>query len=279
MRKAVAYYRSRPSEPEASDLALRLQREAVRAEIEQCGLTLIGEYVEREGESETECYPAYAAAAHMAGGQAEFVVFIIASRAAIGSGEPFEPPNIDFGMLSVVDEHGFVSQGYITSELMAPSVQHASEITLPDGAPGPLCLYAEFRPRQLDTLVYLCNATSEALLDVVVTTESISMHQFFNSEADEWWERPGGTYGQRWDAVPPGACVQVSSLNHIIWDMVCRYRLTYADAAGQHWAAEAHDLSLNACQLAQDPDKVWVAFSQAATADQAALGDDPEESS
>ncbi len=35
MTKAVAYYRSRPSEPEASDLALRLQREAVRKALEE----------------------------------------------------------------------------------------------------------------------------------------------------------------------------------------------------------------------------------------------------
>ena len=47
MMKAVAYYRARPSEPEASDLALRFQREAVRREVEESGLTLVAEFVER----------------------------------------------------------------------------------------------------------------------------------------------------------------------------------------------------------------------------------------
>ena len=37
------------------------------------------------------------------------------------------------------------------------------EIALPLGAPGVLCLYADFRPGQLDTLVYLCNAGLDAL--------------------------------------------------------------------------------------------------------------------
>ena len=40
MMKAVAYYRTRPSEPEASDLALSRQREAVKREVEEAASTL-----------------------------------------------------------------------------------------------------------------------------------------------------------------------------------------------------------------------------------------------
>ena len=274
MRKAVAYYRSRPSEPEASDLALRLQREAVRKALEEGSLGLIGEFTEREGESGTEDCPAYAAAAHMAYGQGELVQFIIASRAAIGSGDPFKEPDIKY---EPPDDQDIFGQGYFMHELLTPSVEHASEIMLPDGAPGPLCLYADFRPRQLDTLVYLCNATPEALRDVVVATECISMYEFYSSQTDECWDQASRTFEQRWAAVPPGTCVQVAWLNHILWDEVCRHCLTYADMAGQRWTAEAHDLPLNASRLAQDPDKVWVALSPARAMGQAAPGSRPKE--
>ena len=274
MRKAVAYYRSRPSEPEASDLALRLQHEAVRNEIEKSGLALIGEFTEREGESGTEGCPAYVAAARMAHGQGELVEFIIASRAAIGSGEPFKEPDIKF---EPPDDQDIFGQGFITCELLTPSVERASEITLPNGAPGPLCLYADFRPRQLDTLVYLCNATPETLLDVVIATECISMYAFFHSQTDEYWEEASRTSEKRWAAVPPGTCVQVAWLNHVIWDDVRRYRLTYADAAGRRWTAEAHDGSLTPYWLAQDPGMAWVVFSEADETDHAAPGTRPKE--
>jgi hypothetical protein len=46
---------------------------------------------------------------------------------------------------------------------------------------------------------------------------------------------------------------------------------------GQHRTAEAHDLALNACRLAEDPDKVWVAFDVAGGPGQAELSGRPEE--
>jgi hypothetical protein len=63
--------------------------------------------------------------------------------------------------------------------------------------------------------------------------------------------------------VPPGACVLVNPLSHTIWDEVNRYRLTFTTAGGPRCMTEAQDLSLNALQLAQDPDLVWVAFGPA----------------
>jgi hypothetical protein len=44
--------------------------------------------------------------------------------------------------------------------LNASLIPAQPEIALPLGAPGLLCLYADFRPRQLDTLVYLCKRGS-----------------------------------------------------------------------------------------------------------------------
>lgn len=269
MRKAVAYYRSRPGKPEASGLALRLQREAVRKAVKEDSLDLIGEFTEREGESGTEGCPAYVAAARMAHGQGELVEFIIASRAAIASSEPFKEPDIKY---EPPDDQDIFGQGYFMHELLTPSVEHASEIPLPDGAPGPLCLYADFRPRQLDTLVYLCNATPEALLGVVVRTGCITMHEFHRSQGEERWAKADGSFEQRWAAVPPGACVQVAWLNHVIWDDVRRHRLTYADKAGRRWTAQAHDRPFSPNWLAEGPANAWIALSPARATDPATPG-------
>jgi hypothetical protein len=137
------------------------------------------------------------------------------------------------------------------------------EIALPLGAPGVLCLYADFRPGQLDTLVYLCNAGLDALSEVTVVIDNTSMFSFYQSEPAKRWANVHATRQVRWDVVPPGICVLINTLSHYIWDEVNRYSLTFTDAAGQRRTAKAHDLTLNACRLAQDPDKVWVAFDAA----------------
>lgn len=49
--KAVVYYRTRPSEPEASEMALQLQQQAVQQFIGTGHHTLVAEFIEREGES------------------------------------------------------------------------------------------------------------------------------------------------------------------------------------------------------------------------------------
>ncbi len=268
--KAVAYHRSRRSEPEASDLALRIQHEAVREFVEESGLDLVVEFTEREGEEGSESYPAYVAAvraaiAHKQDDTMLDVALIIASQAGIGSGEPFEEPGVegDGGMWRYM--------------LDKPLIPAALEILLPAGAPSPLCLYADFRPRQLDTLIYLCNAGPGALAEVAVATDHISMHQFYQSEPDERWAELDFTGEERWPSIPPGSCVLIASLDHFMWDEVNRYRLAYTDATGQRWTGEAHDLPLNACRLAQDPDKVWLTLSPARAMDQIAPGMRPEE--
>ena len=64
--KAIVYYRTRPCEQEASELPLHLQREAVQKAVKEDGYTLVGEFIEREGESDDEALLAYVAAVRAA---------------------------------------------------------------------------------------------------------------------------------------------------------------------------------------------------------------------
>ena len=261
--KAVAYYRTRPSEPEASDLALRLQREAVEAG----GFDLIAEFIEREGEEGSETYPAYAAAMRAAlaaadgehddvrdAGLITLAALVIATHATIGTGEPFQEPEVEVeagisSMVSVLPTH-----------LQASTIPPPPRITLPVDAPAPLCLHADYRSRQLDTLVYLCNAGPDALAAVLVAIDTIDLHQFHVSKPDERWAEVHHTSEERWDAVLPGTCVWVNSLDHFLGETVNRYRVSFTDAAGRRWTAEAHDHALNSCHPPESPDQVWTAF-------------------
>ncbi len=266
MMKAVAYYRSRPCEPEASDLALRLQREAVRRTAEKNFLDVVAEFVKREGEAGSETCPAYVAAVHAALAQRSSedlidVALLIATDAAIGTGETFDEPNIEG------------SHGLLHFWIGARLIPALPEIALPAGAPGPLCLYADYRPRQRETLVYLCNARPDPLAEVTVVTDTIDMGDLHNSKPGERWAEASETGEQHWDTVPPGTCVLLNTLGHMVWDMVNRHRMTFTDAAGQRWTAEVVDMNLNACQLSQDPDEVWATFRPACPADQAGAGE------
>ena len=257
---AVAYYRTRPSEPEASEMALQLQRQAVQRYIGTGHYTLVGEFIEREGERE-EGWPAYVAAvqaavAHTYDEGDPSVRLIIASHAGIGSGEPFKEPNVSRDQAA----DGAMIMNVMLSTALVPT---QPEIALPPDAPGSFCLYADFRPRQLDTLVYLCNAGPGELTEVTAAIDAISMHQFYRSEPAERWNAVDYTQEKRWDRIASGTCVLVNTLSHYTWDEVNRYRLTYTDAAGQHWTAEADDLSLNACRLSEDPSQVWVRIDAA----------------
>ena len=250
MGKAVAYYRSRPGEPEASELALRRQREAVQEELGR-GFHLVAEFTEREGEAGSEAWPAYAAAvraasAHSSPGLMD-VTLMIASQAGIGTGGPFREPSVEG------------AGGFTTCWLQVRSVPALERIALPGGAPGPLCLYAVCCPQQLDTLVYLCNAGPDALADVVVTTDTLTMGECFGSNREERWA-DGCTQERRWAMLPPGTGVLVALLDHLMWDFVSRHRVAWTDPAGWRCTAEAHDVSLNICDLSEHPDEPWVAF-------------------
>ena len=272
MMKAVAYYRSRPCEPEASDLALRLQREAVQSTVEEFHLDVVAEFVEREGEAGSETCPAYVAAVHAALAQRTSedridVALLIATDAAVGTGETFNEPNVE-------GSHRLLHIWIGARLVPAPAV-----IALPAGAPGSLCLYADYRPRQRETLVYLCNAGPEPLAEVTVTTHTIDMGDFHTLGRDKRWAEASEAGEQHWDAVAPGTCVLLNTLGHMVWDMVNRHRMTFTDVAGQRWTAEVVDLRLNACQLSEDPDKVWEAFRPACPVDPTSTDERPGKAS
>lgn len=257
MTKAVAYvyYRTRPSEPEASDLALRLQREAVQKEVES-GFDLVTEFIEREGEEGSETYPAYTAAVRAASAHSaeSAVIFIIASRAAIGSGDVFREPDLR------VEGGGFI---ILWDELLTPSIPARPEIALPAGAPGPLCLYGDYRPRQIDSLVYLCNAGPDPLVDVAVATECIPTGDFYSTEPSErWTEHVHRTPEERWESIPAGTCVLVNVVEQVFQALVCRYLVTFTDAQGRRLTVEAHDASLSDSTLREGEGR-WVALRAA----------------
>jgi hypothetical protein len=253
MIEAVAYYRSRPSEPNASNLALSLQREAVQQAVAERGLEIVAEFVEREGEDGSETYPAYigaahATAAHKNGKGLVDAMLIIATQAAIGSGEPFYSPSVDG------------ANGFMHIHLQARSVPAPVEIVLPAGAPAPLCLYADCHPSQLETLIYLCNGGPTALADVVVKTDGAIVGELLSAkQRNEAWT-PSNRRDQRWTSLPPGRCVLLGSLDHLIWDYAHRYGITFTDTTGQRWETIAYDVNLSICDLNEDPTKVWATF-------------------
>lgn len=259
--KTVAYYRTRPSEPEPSDMALRLQREAVRQTLEEGTLgelTIVAEFIEREGESDPETYPAFVAAVQAAVGHSSGdgpidVAFLIASVAAIGTGQPFRAPAVP-GDNELFWLH-----------IQAPSIAFHTEIALPQGAPGPLCLYAEFRPRQCDTLVYLCNAGSAPLQAVTIALTMVGMASFFEAKGDDRWVDADPIKRRCFDLVPAQCCVLINTLDHSFWDNVTRYQLTYADASGQRWEAETHDCNLCVHDMPKS-ERAWVEFRRLAMA-------------
>jgi hypothetical protein len=266
--KAIAYYRSRPSEPAASDAALHIQRQAVQSAINEHGYVLVGEFIEREREGD-EGWPAYVAAVQAAlarRGDDEFMVsLLIASHAGIGAGEPFRAPSVEGA-----NEILHVGLG-------AKFVRAATEIALPPDALGPLCLYAEFRPSQLDTLVYLCNGGVDALASVTAVIDNISMSQFYDSDLANCWDTIETTDKKQWKSIAPRTCVLINTLRHEIWDVVNRYRLTFTNSAGHEQMASTDDHALNACRLVYNPDPVWVCFDRAHVADSAGPREETEE--
>ncbi|HBK04357.1 MAG TPA: hypothetical protein DDZ81_00665, partial [Acetobacteraceae bacterium] len=179
--KAVVYYRTRPSEPEASARALLAQKEAVRELFEKCEFRLIREFTEREGEVKGR--PAFraairAAAAHTTDGLLD-VAFIIPSRAGIGSGEAFTEPRL---------RGNYRPFCWTLSAILDPAL---FEIALP-GAPAALSLYGDFRWNEPDTRFYLCNAGTEPITEVVVVTDSADWPKPFDYPCRDG--EPSGRY-------------------------------------------------------------------------------------
>ena len=253
---AIAYYRTRPSEPEASDLALRLQREAAEESAQDAG-GIDAEFIEREGEPGAEAYPAFHAAVRAANERSasndgRCVELIIASHAAVGSGAAFKKPAVETA------GDGFV----ITAWLFAATVPPPPVIAVPPGAPAPLCLFGDYRPGQADTLVYLCNAGAEAVTDAVLVIDTIDDYARWTSKRKNPRPQVIATYEKRLGAVPPGAGIWVGQSTHVVTlDRSCRYRLAYAGADGRRRAAEAFEGSITSIHGPSAPDDAWAAFA------------------
>ena len=262
----VAYYRTRPSEPEASDTALRLQREAVHQTLDEStlgGLMLAAEFIEREGESDPETYPAFDEAVQFGVGHSSDdgpidVAFLIASTAAIGTGQPFQQPHVPGG------------HKLFWIHVGAPLVPTQVEIALPEGAPGSLCLHAEFRPRQGNTLIYLCNAGPKPLEAVTVMLTMIDMAAFFEAKGDDRWVDTDPAKQSSLDLVPANCCMLINQLDHMVWDNVTRYQLAYADASGQRWQTETHDCNLCVCDMPES-ERAWIEFARPTLANMTSL--------
>lgn len=126
-------------------------------------------------------------------------------------------------------------------------------------------------------MVYLCNAGSEPLAEVTVTTSDSSEPEFRASEPGEHGAEVDDTRKKQWDAVPPATCVLLDTLSHRIVPDSSRHRVTYTDTAGQRWTAKAHDHNLNAWYLSEDPERVWVAFDPTQPANQTGTEKRPEQ--
>ncbi len=242
--KAVVYYRTRPSEAEASARALLAQKEAVRELFENYEFRLIREFTEREGEVKGR--PAFraairAAAAHTTPGLLD-VAFIIPSCAGIGSGEAFTEPRLRG------DYRPFC---WTLSAVLDPGLV---EIALP-GAPAALSLYADFRWNEPDTRFYLCNAGTGPITEVVVVTDSADSTEPFDNPCRDG-EPPGsGINVGHWDVVQPGRCVLIDVLGLARVDSHYRYRVTFTTAAGLRQ-------TMSACEGGMDSENRWVAFTE-----------------
>jgi hypothetical protein len=253
--KAVVYLRSRPCEPEASASALALQRVAVQAYIEQKGLVLAAEFIELEDGGNEETRPAFAAALRTAASlyDRNLIQLVIASRAAIGSGKPF----VDDPDVTDSTEH---NTKILFCELFVETDSPSPSIALPAGSPGGLCIYADCRHDQLYTRIYLCNADSHALSDVTVQIENIGLDRYFSETPEEHRTMADHMREEHLSDLAPNTCVLVSELSHIAWDQVNRYVLTFTDSNGLPRRMVADDYRLDVNSLAEDPNKVWVAF-------------------
>jgi hypothetical protein len=222
--KAVTYYRTRPSEPEASAFAFRLQLDAVRETVAQAGLVVIAEFIERE--DDTAEAPAYVDAVRTAVALKEDrnvldVALLTASSAGIGRGKPFHVPAVD-GL-----------DGLWSYDLQQALVPTPPVVALPPGGPdGALCIYSESRPDQRDTLVYLCNTSVQPLNDVAVVVDTVAMRSYSISRPADPWAEPIYSSSLHWDAVQPGTCILLDSWHDSAWDMVSRYRLSYIVGSG-----------------------------------------------
>ena len=135
----------------------------------------------------------------------------------------------------------------------------ARETGAPPGARKGVYLYADYRPEELRTLIYLCNGTEERLCESTFKIDVTTLFEFVTCEDDDGidWS---GLEQEQIAAMHPGQCVLVNELSHEMWDLVYRYELMFSEGDLRHEKIVAYDRALNAWWLAENPTAVWVIF-------------------
>lgn len=141
-----------------------------------------------------------------------------------------------------------------------PPIFYSCDMPVPIGAPAQICLYGDFRPDTRETPLYLCNPAREAIHDVSVLIEWISIHHFYHADISHRWSEPLGRHEQHSGRIDAGRAVLVEILDHEIWDLVSRYSLTFLDGKGNVGRRVACDLALNVCRFFQEDSQPWVEF-------------------
>lgn len=239
----VAYLRSRPSEGAASDEAMSMQRQVLAEMTGRGEIAVVAEFVEMEDDSDD--WPAYRAAYREAASRD--CTLVIVGYGAIGTGPRFSQPDMSG------------TGGAEIMEISVPYVRFGDLIPIPEGAPAWVAFWADYRPPQGVTAVYLCNAGPDAMEAI----ECTSIHCALG--VDEGFAGASCIL----EPIPAGKARLFATLFHEEWSYYSRYYLTYRSCGLPQEPLKATDGPLSSALLSEDPSKIWVAF-RPATPDEAA---------
>ena len=192
--QVVVYHRRGSGAADASGDAVARSRDAVRA----WTAARQADVVETRTEESGEAQPGLDAAVEAS--RARGATLLIAAAAPICTGAPFEPRIED-----------------VPVEVVSP---------VPAGAPAPLCLHVLRCPDWPRIVVYLCNAGTEPLADVVVNGAGVMLERGDLALA-KGREKVLGT-------LAPQTCVMIEDHDTVYeGDVLVSYLVKYTDAAGK----------------------------------------------
>lgn len=115
---------------------------------------------------------------------------------------------------------------------------------------------ADYRPDAEETHLYLCNAGSDKLTNLRVATAMTMMLQYHRAYKPEQIDWDMHYRVQNFPSLAAGEGILVGVQSHIVWELVHRYRISWADIDRHRWRAEVYDLSFNAERFCADPNDV-----------------------
>jgi len=193
--QVVVYYRRGSGESGASKDAICHGQDAVQAWTAARQADVIETRTEA---SRGEAQPGLDAAVEAS--KARGATLLIAAAAPICTGAPFEPRIAE-----------------VPVEVVSP---------VPDGAPAPLCLHVLRGPDWPRIVVYLCNAGTEPLADVVVNGAGVMLERGDLALA-KGREKALGT-------LAPQTCVLIGAHDTVYaGDILVSYLVKFTDAAGR----------------------------------------------